>query len=35
MVRLGGMDYTIDPGKKSYEQITDARLDNDHLIEAD
>ena len=33
MVRVGGMDYTIDPGKKIYERITDARLDNGHLIE--
>lgn len=35
MVRIGGMDYTIDPGKPLYERITDARLDNGHLIEAD
>jgi sulfur-oxidizing protein SoxB len=35
MVRLGGMDYTIDPSKPLYERITDARLDNGHLIEAD
>lgn len=35
MVRLGGLDYTIDPSKKLYERITDARLDNGHLIEAD
>jgi sulfur-oxidizing protein SoxB len=35
MVRLGGMDYTIDPTKKLYERITDARLDNGHLIEPD
>lgn len=34
MVRLGGMDYTIDPSKKLYERITDARLDNGHRIEA-
>ncbi len=33
MVRLGGMDYTIDPSKKLYERITEARLDNGHLIE--
>ncbi len=33
MVRLGGLDYTIDPSKKLYERITDARLDNGHLIE--
>jgi sulfur-oxidizing protein SoxB len=35
MVRVGGMDYTITPGKKLYERITEARLDNGHLIEAD
>jgi len=35
MVRVGGMDYTIDPAKPLYERITDARLDNGHLIEAD
>ncbi|VAW50344.1 Sulfur oxidation protein SoxB [hydrothermal vent metagenome] len=35
MVRLGGMDYTIDPSKPLYERITNARLDNGHLIEAD
>ncbi len=35
MVRIGGMDYTIDPNKPIYERITDARLDNGHLIEAD
>ena len=28
MVRVGGMDYTIDPSKKLYERITDARLDD-------
>ena len=33
MVRLGGLDYTIDPSKKLYERITEARLDNGHLIE--
>lgn len=33
MVRVGGLDYTIDPGKKLYERITEARLDNGHLIE--
>jgi sulfur-oxidizing protein SoxB len=27
--------YTINPAKKLYERITDARLDNGHLIEAD
>ena len=35
MVRVGGMDYTIDPSKPLYERLTDARLDNGHLIEAD
>jgi sulfur-oxidizing protein SoxB len=35
MVRVGGLDYTIDPGKKLYERITDAKLDNGHAIEAD
>ena len=35
MVRVGGMDYTIDPSKKLYGRITNARLDNGHLIEAD
>lgn len=35
MVRLGGLDYTIDPSKKLYERITDARLDSGHKIEAD
>jgi len=35
MVRVGGLDYTIEPSKPLYERITDARLDNGHLIEAD
>ncbi len=35
MVRVGGMDYTIDPNKPIYERITNARLDNGHLIEPD
>ena len=35
MVRVGGLDYTINPAKPLYERITDARLDNGHLIEAD
>ena len=35
MVRVGGLDYTITPSKPLYERITDARLDNGHLIEAD
>jgi sulfur-oxidizing protein SoxB len=33
MVRVGGLDYTIDPSKPLYQRITDARLDNGHLIE--
>ena len=33
MVRVGGLDYTIDPAKKLYERITDAKLDNGHVIE--
>ena len=35
MVRIGGLDYTIEPAKPLYERITDARLDNGHVIEAD
>ncbi|MFK5894622.1 MAG: 5'-nucleotidase, partial [Pseudomonadota bacterium] len=35
MVRLGGMDYTINPSNKLGERITNARLDNGHLIEHD
>jgi sulfur-oxidizing protein SoxB len=35
MVRVGGLDYTIDPSKKLGERITDARLDNGKLIEAE
>ena len=35
MVRVGGLDYTIDPTQKLYERITNARLDSGHLIEAD
>ncbi len=35
MVRVGGLDYTIDPSKKLYERITEARLDNGHKIEPD
>jgi len=35
MVRVGGLDYTIDPKKPIYERITNARLDNGHLIEPD
>ncbi len=35
MVRVGGLDYTIDPSKPIYQRISDARLDNGHVIEAD
>jgi sulfur-oxidizing protein SoxB len=35
MVRVGGLDYTIEPGKKLYSRITDARLDNGKKIEPD
>jgi sulfur-oxidizing protein SoxB len=35
MVRVGGLDYTIDPSKPLYERITDAKLDNGHVIERD
>ncbi len=35
MVRVGGMDYTIDPAKKLYERISEARLDNGDPIEKD
>ncbi|MCW9046706.1 MAG: 5'-nucleotidase C-terminal domain-containing protein [Gammaproteobacteria bacterium] len=34
MVRVGGMDYTIDPSKPLYQRITNATLDNGHVIEA-
>ncbi len=35
MVRVGGLDYSIDPSQKLYERITNARLDNGHMIEAE
>ncbi len=35
MVRVGGLDYTIEPSKKLYSRITDARLDNGDKIEPD
>ncbi len=35
MVRVGGLDYTIDPTKKIYERITDVRLDNGEKIQED
>jgi len=34
MVRVGGLDYTIDPSKALGHRITDVRLDNGHVIEA-
>ena len=33
MVRVGGLDYTIDPSKKLNERITEARLDNGKPIQ--
>ena len=33
MVRIGGLDYTIDPSQKLYQRLTDARLDNGHMID--
>jgi len=33
MVRVGGLDYTIDPSKELYKRITDARLDNGDKID--
>lgn len=35
MVRVGGLDYTIDPAQSIGNRITDARLDNGQMIEAD
>ena len=35
MVRVGGMDYTIDPSKPLYQRLTNAKLDNGHTIEPD
>ncbi len=35
MVRVGGLDYTIDPLKKIGKRITDMRLDDGTVIEAD
>ena len=34
MVRVGGMDFTIEPGQKLGQRISEARLDNGHVIEA-
>ncbi|MCK5665962.1 MAG: 5'-nucleotidase C-terminal domain-containing protein, partial [Thiotrichaceae bacterium] len=33
MVRVGGLDYTLDPRKELYKRITDARLDNGDAID--
>ena len=35
MVRVGGLDYTIEPNKKLYSRITEARLDDGRKIEPD
>lgn len=35
MVRVGGMDYTVDPTQALYSRITDARLDDGSAIEPD
>ena len=35
MVRVGGMDYTINPANKLFERISDARLDNGEPIDPD
>lgn len=35
MVRVGGMDYTIDPSKSLGQRITNARLDNGDILEKD
>ena len=35
MVRVGGLDYTIDPTQALYSRITDARLDDGSAIEPD
>ena len=33
MVRVGGLDYTMDPSKELYKRITDAKLDNGDAID--
>ncbi len=33
MVRVGGLDYTIDPSKPLYQRLTNARLDNGEAID--
>ena len=33
MVRVGGLDYTIDPTKELYKRLTDVKLDNGEAID--
>lgn len=35
MVRVGGLDYTIDPSRKLFHRLSDVTLDNGHVIEAE
>ncbi len=35
MVRVGGLDYTINPSNKLYSRLSDVRLDNGEAIEPD
>lgn len=35
MVRVGGLDYTIDPSKGLFERISEVRLDNGDIVEND
>ncbi len=35
MVRVGGLDFAIDPTQKLYRRITDARLDNGEKLDPD
>jgi len=35
MVRVGGLDYAIDPSKKLFERITNVRLDNGEALQKD
>jgi sulfur-oxidizing protein SoxB len=34
MVRIGGLDYTIDPSKPLGQRISNVTLDNGHVVEA-
>jgi sulfur-oxidizing protein SoxB len=34
MVRVGGLDYTIDPSKPLGQRISNVTLDNGHVVEA-